>query len=169
MHILYDEFLRGPLNRAPTCKHDWCLDCLKGRFEAAITDRTLWPPACCNNHEFLGVDILALNLLDSSQYAKFMAKSEEYGAKDPLYCPKKTCSAFIPRRGGRHRKTVCRECKTTVCTKCKQIWHPSKVPCTKDNEAQSFDELVETEMWASCPQCNQTIELTQGCNHMVCM
>ena len=181
--LLQDEYER-PLNRGPNCNHFWCHVCLTGRFEAVLKDRTLWPPACCNKVPFAEMDFLALNLLGAQQHSIFKSKSEEYETKNPLYCPKKTCSAFIPLRpqssgGGFGRRlrlhhpkvnsVTCEVCKTIVCTQCKQLWHPTSVACTKDEDTQKLDELVEKEMWASCPACNQTIELADGCNHMVCL
>ncbi|RPB25109.1 hypothetical protein L211DRAFT_784061, partial [Terfezia boudieri ATCC MYA-4762] len=161
-----------PLNRGPNCTHFWCHECLTGRFEAVLKDRTLWPPACCNKVPFADMDFLALNLLDAEQQSIFRSKSEEYETKKPIYCPKKTCSAFIPLRpqpSGNNNSVTCMKCKTIVCTQCTQLWHPTSVACMKDEDTQKFDELVEKEMWASCPACNQTIELADGCNHMVCL
>ena len=182
--LLQDESLR-PLNQGPTCNHFWCHECLKGRFEAVLKDRTLWPPACCNKVPFAEMDVLALNLLNTEQHLIFRSKSEEYETRNPIYCPQKTCSAFIPlrprpngdrfgrmylrSRSSKDNSVTCKKCKTAVCTRCKQLWHPTSVACKKDEDMQKFDELVEKEMWASCPACNQTIELTQGCNHMICL
>lgn len=183
MLLLHDDLLNRPLNRAPTCNHMWCLDCLKGRFEAVLKDRSLWPPACCNKVPFAELEMLALNLLDNAQYATFTSKAEEYRATNPTYCPVKTCAAFIPQPDprfessgpssatGNHKPklAVCGKCSTAVCTECKEQWHPPQVPCKKDPDTQKFEELVEQEMWASCPECKATIELAHGCNHMVCM
>ncbi|KAF8470826.1 hypothetical protein BDZ91DRAFT_638502, partial [Kalaharituber pfeilii] len=157
------------------CNHNWCAECLKSLFEAALKDRSIWPPSCCNKTApFMDLDTLALNLLDRSEYNRFISKIEEYQSKDPLYCPEKTCSAFIPksnihRDGLGSEYGICEKCDHHVCVRCRQTWHPDSFACKKDKDTKQFEELVEKEMWARCPSCSNVIELNQGCNHMTCI
>ncbi|KAI5803587.1 hypothetical protein DFH27DRAFT_461932, partial [Peziza echinospora] len=165
------------------CKHDWCLGCLTSRFAAVLTDQALWPPSCCfKGSPFLEMEVIALNLLGQDQYQAFVSKKEEYETKTPLYCPVKTCSAFIPNANkvsplGTQTSTssassnaaVCGVCQTRVCIRCSQVWHPANQECVPDEETLQVKKLAEEEMWASCPDCERIIELSQGCNHMICI
>lgn len=76
------------------CEAFYCVDCIKGMFQGAIYDVTRMPARCCT---ILQLPV-ALPYLTQEQTDAYRAKFEEWMAPQRTYCPKPTCSAFIPER-----------------------------------------------------------------------
>ncbi|EFJ23967.1 hypothetical protein SELMODRAFT_415256 [Selaginella moellendorffii] len=70
----------------------------------------------------------------------------------------------------------CLACGNDFCLKCKVPWHfgmscPEfeKVPAVlRDFDGVKLYKLASRNKWKQCSQCGSMIELTRGCNHVVC-
>jgi hypothetical protein len=76
-----------------SCNTTYCRDCLTDMFVGATNDATRFPPKCCNL-----VQIHTATGLRDDEAAEYRAKLEEYLTVDKVYCPRPTCSAFIPEK-----------------------------------------------------------------------
>ena len=63
-------------------------------FRKACKDETLMPPRCCNPIQLSS----ALPDLTEEEVELFKLKYEEWSTPNRVYCPIKTCSAFIPKK-----------------------------------------------------------------------
>jgi hypothetical protein len=140
------------------CGHPYCTDCLVDLVEASTRDESLHPLRCCKQH-FVTEDVasrLTLNLR-----SRFYTKSIEFNTppSSRIYCPKKTCSAFLGA-SGRSSNIICPTCKTGVCCQCKNAAHPGNA-CDEDTEVLQVKALARKELWQTCPGCYAIIELSQ--------
>ncbi|EFJ21592.1 hypothetical protein SELMODRAFT_417443 [Selaginella moellendorffii] len=70
----------------------------------------------------------------------------------------------------------CLACGNGFCLKCKVPWHFGmscrefeKVPAVlRDFDGVKLYKLASRNKWKQCGQCGSMIELTRGCNHVVC-
>ena len=77
-----------------TCRKPQCIECVKTTFLAACKDESRMPPQCCSIFQL----VLARPYLTEEETSLYKAKFEEWSTKDRLYCPRPTCSVFIPNR-----------------------------------------------------------------------
>jgi IBR domain, a half RING-finger domain len=154
------------------CGHRMCRTCLKRIFTMSVTDPAHMPPKCCTAEciPLKHVD----KLFDTKFKVKWNRKYQEYTTANRLYCPSRGCGAWIrPKdikadptlRGRRYGK--CARCRTKVCATCNNRWHSAKV-CPHDEETKRFVDMAKEQGWQRCFNCQATVELKEGCNHMTC-
>lgn len=127
------------------------------------------PPRCCTKDHIplKHVD----KLFDDKFKVKWNKKYQEYTTRNRIYCPSRSCGAWIKPSssttvGGRKRYK-CTRCGTKVCGLCNGRWH-IKSECPKDEETQKFIEVAREQGWQKCYNCRATVERKEGCNHMTC-
>ena len=97
------------------CGHEYCRECLKGPFQASMTDDSLFPPRCCRQsittgrvRVFLTVDLI-------KQYEQ---KKVEFDTPDRTYCSNPLCSAFLRLQDITDEQAFCPDCPSPVrCAK----------------------------------------------------
>lgn len=160
------------------CSHYWCQDCCVSAFALSTTDLSSMPPKCCGRD---GIHIKAVRQrwhgLFSSEFKKLWAqKFAEHKDVNPIYCPNRRCSAWIPKeefsqngRSDRPANAYCRKCSTKVCQACKMESH-GKEPCDVDRATKDVIDMIQNEPKSQqCPNCLNGVSKTTGCNHMSCM
>ena len=151
-----------------SCSHRFCTDCLHNYAEAAVTSgkvlRVKCPQADCDKDLQELEGLLSREMVEKfKRFRKNQLVSLEPNAR---WCPTPDCENVL-RDGSLDRpKMTCPKCKSEVCFKCGEYFHPRKT-C-----GQAADQAYE--MWAKgkdiqhCPVCRRRIEKEDGCNHMQC-
>ncbi|KAF8864949.1 hypothetical protein BDZ45DRAFT_469346 [Acephala macrosclerotiorum] len=159
-------------HRCPKCPtHIYCGGCLKDWFLDACRNESKMPPKCCHVIPISA----AANLLTTEQIELYKAKFEEWSTPDRLYCPVPTCSTFISPRlyvkpavmvKKTEERVSCPKCRTSVCTKCRNLAHISDCPET------DLDPVLEEQLkrWKikRCPKCRTGVRRMYGCAHIEC-
>lgn len=166
-HVCFEERIEGFVL---PCQHTNCRQCLRQLFRTAIGDSSLLPLRCCD----LPIDMNIVDyLLKPREAATLKNRVAEISAQEKLYCP--GCGVFTNLDlvdTSESTNMQCHGCGITLCVVCKTVHHPT-VSCETNKRMNTeadkeFLEYAEQQGWKHCPQCNFTIELTSGCNHMTC-
>lgn len=158
-----------PSNKAPRlkCGHRICHSCLTRSFRLSIKDPAQMPPKCCTS------DHIPLKhverLFDDHFKRTWNRKFAEFSTRNRIYCPKKSCGAWIKpgrmhERNGR-KFARCGRCDTKVCCACNGKWHESR-KCPRDEETRQILQQAKELGWQRCFSCQALVELSEGCNHM---
>ncbi|KAK5123559.1 hypothetical protein LTR85_002597 [Meristemomyces frigidus] len=145
------------------CEHYYCDGCLAELFRGATTDESLYPPRCCGDtipYEDISI------FLPKELREHFEGKREELDDTNRLYCRVPTCSAYIGVGLRFGDAGTCVKCDAKTCVHCKNAAHAGD--CAQDQATQDTLKLATEEGWKKCPKCERMIELTFGCNHMIC-
>lgn len=150
------------------CASYYCRDCLKTMFTLAVQEGLQFPAHCCGIIQIHTV----LPDLDADVAKAYRAALEKYLSVKNVYCPVRTCSAFIPDRlipiahtsnssGDRGPVDLpekptkeggpvdlpdtfpCPACKASVCTRCYRVDHQPNA--CRDDGRREADEY-ESEM-----------------------
>ncbi|KAJ4490740.1 hypothetical protein J3R30DRAFT_129869 [Lentinula aciculospora] len=134
-------------------------------------------------------ELFELEMIDSDLGARLRTKGLEFGIRpeDRVYCPYPRCSAFLGSWSSlKHSYDVfdssstpepppshqCPSCFERLCVLCKDPAHSATaLTCPVIEERLAEDQLRDLARendWQSCPGCKAIVELTEGCNHMVC-
>lgn len=143
------------------CQHHYCGDCVRGLFQACITDESLFPPRCCRTKIELSS---VVPYLTREITAAFEAKKIEYETPNRTYCNAQTCSSFIPPSQINDETATCARCGTATCTACKGQAHDGE--CPQNAETQAVLSMAEANGWRRCHSCRRMVELDLGCNHI---
>lgn len=148
---------------AGPCEHAYCGDCLERIVRQWLEVKTGPPPMCCNK-DFVFEDFK--EKMNGELAEEFRQKKEEFDTVDPVYCPNRTCSAFM---GAQHVLVVnatatCPVCTRVVCPNCTADSHPGD--CVRDSSRDSMMELAEEEGYQTCKMCRRLVEHDEGCWHM---
>lgn len=153
------------------CNHVSCKYCLRKLFKKASKDNEFWPLQCCKKN----IDLeLAKKVLSKKSRYIFNQKNLEINSKKKMYCQNIICSQFICLDSVTTDLVKCTKCGTSNCTICKRSApYPSehgKNICSHGQleEEKQLEALILAENWKKCPECNQPIELSRGCNHIIC-
>ncbi|KAK4210438.1 hypothetical protein QBC37DRAFT_442729 [Rhypophila decipiens] len=146
------------------CSHSYCRECAKKHCQAALGDDTLFPPRCCNQP--IRFDLMR-RYLDQDTLDKIEAKRIELSTPNKVYCHKASCSTFVPAQRIINGVATCPTCSSKTCTICKSASHPGK-DCPADEGVKQVLNLGRVQGWQRCYKCRELVELTQGCNHMIC-
>lgn len=166
------------------CNGTYCIECVKSMFVEACRDFTRMPPRCCL--------LIHLHLikphLSIEEITEYRSKYEEWSTPKPFYCPRLTCSVFIPERllpqqaGSKGKRKMdsgigtptssdfhCPKCDGEICVDCRQMAHPSSLCASSDFgiDAETA-ELLKAWGYKRCPKCSQGVKKMYGCNHMEC-
>ncbi|KAL1746746.1 hypothetical protein HDZ31DRAFT_33531 [Schizophyllum fasciatum] len=94
-----------------------------------------------------------------------------------LYCPNKQCSALVQAHEDPDEPMAeCPSCMQSMCIPCRVPWHQdlsceefqALPPDERSPEDRLLFELARAQSWRRCPECMVIVELTVGCNHMIC-
>ncbi|KAJ3994630.1 hypothetical protein F5050DRAFT_450511 [Lentinula boryana] len=136
------------------------------------------------------VGFLEVSEIDGDLSARLRAKASELkvSPEDRVYCPYPRCSEFLgswaslksiygvletPFQNSSHPappRILCTACLEYLCVLCKGPAHVH-LTCPVIDEQLADDklrDLAREKKWQTCPKCKAIIELTQGCNHIVC-
>ncbi|KAJ6130079.1 hypothetical protein N7512_002859, partial [Penicillium capsulatum] len=149
---------------ASSCRHEFCLGCVRQMFLGAIKDEELYPPRCCGEVIPPGI---ALRVLQYRELSAFSERAIEWTAKDRLYCAEATCSKFIPPFAIKNEIGICPSCGQSTHLTCRSFAHPG-VDCPMDNALHDILQIAEDENWKRCFHCRTMVELQHGCNHITC-
>ncbi|CAK9040352.1 Probable E3 ubiquitin-protein ligase ARI10 (ARIADNE-like protein ARI10) (Protein ariadne homolog 10) (RING-type E3 ubiquitin transferase ARI10) [Durusdinium trenchii] len=163
------------------CGHVACTECLSGYLQVKVREKCVseqelicpMPKCGCpiNDFQVLGV------LEGTSLADRFLStRAEHYRPEAPgerkCQCP---CGEVIIVMSAAEQGLVtCPSCKEQVCFRCQER-HPG-VTCAaywqwrKDNEQvdEAFEELMSSERWLRCPECDAPCSRSYGCNYMTC-
>jgi hypothetical protein len=139
-------------------------------------------------------------LLSKEEAMEYRTKFEEWktDAKDRVYCPKPTCSVFIPLKALRATGKIpdetnakekrdskdpavpsleelaatpsieCPKCTTIICVTCKSFAHPME-PCKAETQNDEMLALLLKWGYKRCPRCGHGTRKMFGCSHMQCL
>lgn len=148
------------------CEHTWCRNCMTTQFEEATRNEGAWPPKCCRQD----ISLAQVGpLLMAGIRARFAAKSIEWATVNRTYCHNTACASFIPPAAIEDRRGLCQTCTSETCTECKGAFH-AELPCpdvVTEND-RMLEEMTREEGIPRCPNCRSYVQITHGCNHMVC-
>lgn len=146
------------------CGHVYCEICMQQLFLNATRDEGLYPPRCCGMTVPAGI---ALRLLSYQELREFAEKGIECSTTDRTYCADPKCSTFIPSWSISDELATCPRCQKITHTLCKSLEHPFK-DCPCDESLQKVLKLAKAEGWRRCFNCRTMVQLSRGCNHMIC-
>ena len=156
-----------------TCGHVWCSDCLNNNLRAALSNRTLFPPRCCNATPN-GIDMTVLQeYLEDDVLNRYLNVGEEYVSSDPTFCANVKCGAFIKvSTGNTSQWALCAKCNLSTCIQCKGAFPAHSSPTSHPELISKEDkELAEREGYKQCPnsKCRKLLERIDGCDHVTCV
>lgn len=140
-----------------------CISCLEAQFWLALRDETLFPPSCCESAIPLR---LVRKWLSKALVRDVEARCHELKTKNPTYCHKPACSAFIAHQSTHNDQAICQKCNAKTCTKCKAAWHFGPCSIELDQDEKALLDLAMSEKWQRCPRCRRVIERIAGCPHI---
>lgn len=158
--ICLEEYLDNYLATL-TCGHKVCSECLTDMFKSSTTDESRYPPKCC--HPVLLTTVR--DFINKKVVAEFEQKMVEWETQNRTYCSDKDCGAFVHENHILSTWASCPRCVRITCTECKNVAHGDK-PCPEDEATQQALGLMEKEGYKRCSQCQNGVELMQGCNHI---
>ncbi|XP_047340224.1 ATP-dependent RNA helicase DEAH12, chloroplastic-like [Impatiens glandulifera] len=169
------------------CGHLFCRTCLVEQCSSAIRNRGESFPVRCMfagcKSRFLLTDLRALltthdhpHQLDELFRASMATHVAASGGK-LRFCPSPDCPSVYRAAAEEDEDEavyVCGACYWETCRRCHLEYHPS-ISC-KDYREYKEDPDSSLREWTkgkenvqNCPNCNYTIEKTDGCNHMQCV
>ena len=154
-----------------TCSHLFCRECLAGYVSSKVNDGHVLNVHCpypnCAR-VFSPPDFLAHLPSDlRAKYERFRLNAEVSLDPNARWCPTAGCDTVLKRGKGKGAdKLKCNNCKRSLCFSCNEVWH----------EGRTCEQAANGVMAAyrrshdvrQCPECNTTIERSEGCNHMTC-
>lgn len=165
------------------CDHTYCGGCVAKMFTMATSNRMSMPPKCC---KLIPLHV-ALPDLSSEEVEAYKNKFEEtiLAHDGGFYCARKECSAWISGAAVEEAEQVfeakditvkavsmpivaCKQCKTSLCTKCHDENHPSS--CCSDRDDGNAKVIQAMGKWGykQCPKCWNGVRRMYGCSHMQC-
>ena len=143
------------------CGHEYCRDCLRGLYQASMTDDSLFPPRCCRQPITSGSVRI---FLTSDLVRQYEEKKIEHDTPNRTYCSNPSCSSFIRLEGITNDRATCLDCGTITCTMCKAVDHTGD--CPADSALQLVLQTATENGWQRCYSCRRLVELDVGCNHI---
>lgn len=157
---------RAFIQACQLCKTYLCRHCIWKMYQRATRTQSNMPPRCC---VFLPLHF-AIPFVSADEAEAFRSAFEEFSTPgtDRIYCPQRTCSAFIPKRliaaragndkhiPGTVGTVACQKCKTEACTKCKSFVHPGH-PCPPVRHDIKLEAQLLKWGYKACPYCNNWV------------
>lgn len=174
------------LHELSTCKHVYCIECLRDYYTQRIKDGNVLSVPCpdpsCKT-DVTPNDVK--DVLDQAMWEKYdnfvlIATLKQ----DPniCWCPSPGCTNAIFREPTDDTKIVCDACRYQFCSMCKEQWHDGmscedfaqikdKIEKSVARQASSFSTWTSkhNKQVKPCPGCKAFIEKVEGCNHMTCV
>ncbi|KAF6808868.1 IBR finger domain-containing protein [Colletotrichum musicola] len=162
-------FKKQPSSKVASCpcSHEYCTDCLRSLFTAAIADESLFPPKCCDKPIPVDDDDDDRHFLTPKLMSEFHAKEIEFSTPNRTYCHRPVCSTFVPKWSIEHDVATCPKCNEKTCVMCKGASHGVAEDCKQDEATKLLLELAAKNHWQRCYSCGRVVELEQGCFHML--
>ncbi|GIL77241.1 hypothetical protein Vretifemale_6730 [Volvox reticuliferus] len=174
------------------CKHYFCSGCLTEYVRGMVRDRKFpikCPMAAGGAASQQGCklkfsrDAVLAALEGHPKDIQVYRTLETESSLDPgqtLYCPHKTCSSLMlvnkeelpPNTPAR-----CPACGNSFCPHCRiPGWHKGYTCAAfqalpahlRSAEDAAMLQLSKQKQWKQCPQCQQMVERSEGCNHLMC-
>ena len=144
----------------------WCINCINEQFNTVNHDRSLWPARCCTNAP-IPLDPVE-DILSSDTFDLALRRERDWasGLRPTLYCARPTCSKPLTVDANSRQDITCSACSAQTCRLCLSLAH--RGTCQTDETTELVLSALNYGTFKRCPQCNQMIELTEGCNHMTC-
>ncbi|MCJ1250301.1 hypothetical protein MMC30_007527 [Trapelia coarctata] len=158
------------------CGHLYCTSCFANQCSSANADtipiRCLGAEGDCQRIFYLSELRTALglqafeDLLEAALAAHIKVKPEKF-----RYCPTADCPN-VYRVSEDGEIVTCFSCNTLLCSTCHTVSHEGKT--CQENQAlpqgnQAFRDWKDQNKAKDCPRCTNTIQKTEGCNHMLCL
>ena len=153
-----------------TCGHSFCRTCWQSYLASKVNDGQVLAlhcpsPSCPRPLSTKEV----LTLLAPPLHPKFdRFRTNAEIALDPnaRWCPTPNCESVMLGGEGRGTRLKCSKCGGLVCFECNERWHEGR---TCEQAASSVMAAYKASHDVkACPQCQATIERSEGCNHMTC-
>jgi hypothetical protein len=144
----------------------WCISCINEQFNTVDHDRSLWPARCCSNAPIPLDPVEDILTTDTFDLALRRERDWASGLHPTLYCARPTCSQPLSLDANSKQDITCSVCSAQTCKTCASLTHEG--PCQNDETTELVLSALNYGTFKRCPQCNQMIELTEGCNHMTC-
>lgn len=167
-----------------------CGECLRAFFKNAILAETNWPPTWAG--EVLDATSPAYrHAFDARFLRRYDRKAREWNTpiRERVYCRttdrrRSQCGAFLGRLLDRPKCQQCSKCRRYTCLRCLRSFSTAHVvgktayvehECDPDlrvlEREQAFAGLICGKDYQDCPnpRCGLRAELTEACNHMICL
>jgi len=161
-----DDFLPIKIHRLQ-CDHLYCHDCLRQYFVKAMSDKSIFPPKCCDGP----IPLASVQAELSPHEMDHFKKAEvEFSTTDRTYCSNAYCRQFVPPIDILGNLAYCSSCGTSTCVMCNDD-HLGIDDCPADVALQDTLALAKSKGWPRCYMCGVLVELRSGCNHItyVCL
>ena len=159
-----------PLHTLP-CMHNYCDGCLRVMLSQACTEEAKMPPRCCGQP----VPTSVIKTVYSREDQQIFMRSVQLFSipkSSRIFCPNETCGEFIPPREiidpKRPFEVVCRKCRTTVCSICKEGAHGFAELCPTDREYDSRMQMEGRAPSRRCYNCRDLVDASDGCGCIFC-
>ena len=156
-----------------TCKHTFCMGCIRQNVEVAITNGT-FPVVCPHCSEEMCLrDLYKLGESCSIDVRKLAEKSlNTFVEANPAYsyCSGLRCNGVCIDGDASADYIPCSTCLVEHCKLCKLNRHTGE---TCDEHQQKIFHILQWQRedpknHKLCPKCNMPIEKTGGCNNVYC-
>ncbi len=156
------------------CSHSFDAACIESLVSAALKDESMFPPKCCG--KAIPLELVESHI-DGGVVSLYKEKSVEYSTVLRVYCSKKTCSRFLGARNNDSSSPpvalpcTADECGQSTCNTCLNQVADGNISihvCTQNESDEQIHQLADSKQWATCPGCRTLVELSMGCNHVLC-
>lgn len=159
-----------PLHTLP-CMHNYCDSCLRFTLSQACTDESKMPPQCCGQPVPASIIKTVYSREDQQVFMRAVVLFSTPKSLR-IFCPNRTCGEFIPPREyvdpKRPFDVVCRKCRTTVCSICKEDAHGFAEICPSDREYDSRMQMEGLPPSRRCYGCRDLVDASDGCGCIPC-
>ncbi|KAF9029115.1 hypothetical protein BDZ89DRAFT_1065639 [Hymenopellis radicata] len=169
--VCLDTIQENPI--CAPCSHSFDAACIESLVSAALKDESMFPPKCCG--KAIPLELVESHI-DGSVVSLYKEKSVEYSTVLRVYCSKKTCSRFLGARNNDSSSSPVAlpctdECGQSTCNTCLNKVEDGNISihvCTQNESDEQIHQLADSKQWATCPGCRTLVELSMGCNHVLC-
>jgi hypothetical protein len=145
----------------------WCINCINEQFNTANHDRSFWPARCCSDAPISLDHVEGLLTTDNFNLSLRRERDWSVGLRPTLYCARPSCSQPLTLTTDSRQNITCSACSSQTCKTCTRLAHDGS--CQLDETTELVLSALNYGTFKRCPQCNEMIELTEGCNHMTCV
>ncbi|KAJ0260237.1 RING/U-box protein with C6HC-type zinc finger [Hirschfeldia incana] len=175
-----DDFEAHQMFSVDSCCHYFCLECVRRYINVALMEGSVLgcPHFKCKSRLTL-TSCSSLLTPKIREMWQQRINEESIPVVDRVYCPNPRCSALmtseieLSKSPGSMRS--CIKCDQPVCIKCKVAWHCNLScedykrlgPNPTENDIK-LKALANQKRWRQCGRCQHMIQLSYGCNKIVC-
>ena len=143
----------------------YCRECWRGYLTSKVTDGHVLQlscpfPQCARSLSSAEVLALLPRALHR-KYDRFRQNAEIALDPDARWCPTVNCESVMI--GSREEpKLRCGKCRRSLCFNCNEAWHEGR--SCEEAASSVMQQYKASHDVKACPQCNTTIERSEGCN-----